>query len=125
MFDPKYGYADDQTLWFKYGIKPIVAENAICYHQNPNNLREVYKQSRWIGASIDNKFIRNKIIGYFVPSVMVFTSPISILILAFLKCKKIKHLELFFPWMLVLMTSRYFGSIERIFRNVYLKNNVR
>ncbi len=53
-FDPKYGYADDQSLWFNHKVRPVVAKNAVCYHRNPETLRSVYRQSRWIGASIDN-----------------------------------------------------------------------
>ena len=56
-FDPKYGYADDQTFWLKYGIRPIVATNTTCYHKNPETLRATYKQARWIGASWKQRFI--------------------------------------------------------------------
>lgn len=55
-FDPKYGYADDQTLFYKYGLKPIVAHNTICYHRNPESLRETYKQAIWIGRSWKERF---------------------------------------------------------------------
>jgi glycosyltransferase involved in cell wall biosynthesis len=70
-FDPKYGYADDQTFWFKYGKRPKVAEGAICYHKNPETLKGVYRQSRWIGASIDNIFIKIPLISYLVPLILV------------------------------------------------------
>ncbi len=56
-FDSKYGYADDQTFWFKYGIKPFVAKNTICYHRNPESFNETYKQARWIGTSWKTRFI--------------------------------------------------------------------
>ena len=55
-FDPKYGYADDQTFYYKYNIKPTVAENAICYHKNPDTLHATYKQARWIGKSWKERF---------------------------------------------------------------------
>ncbi|PIN90880.1 hypothetical protein COU60_00870 [Candidatus Pacearchaeota archaeon CG10_big_fil_rev_8_21_14_0_10_34_76] len=51
-FDPKYGYADDQTFLIKFGAKPDIADKAICYHKNPESLKEVFHQSKWIGASL-------------------------------------------------------------------------
>ncbi|MBS3074213.1 glycosyltransferase family 2 protein [Candidatus Pacearchaeota archaeon] len=55
-FDPKYGYADDQTFWYKYNIKPMVAKNTTCYHKNPETLRATYGQARWIGKSWKKRF---------------------------------------------------------------------
>jgi glycosyltransferase involved in cell wall biosynthesis len=62
-FDPKYGYADDLTFNFKYNLKPDFADKAICYHKNPSTLKEVFSQSKWIGASIygNNKIFRKKL----------------------------------------------------------------
>ncbi len=54
--DPKYGYADDQTFWFKFKIKPVVAKNTTCYHRNPSSLKETFKQARWIGTSWKEKW---------------------------------------------------------------------
>ncbi|MEM3074694.1 MAG: glycosyltransferase family A protein [Candidatus Pacearchaeota archaeon] len=124
-FDPKYGYADDQTFWFKYKIKPIVAKNTICYHQNPETLKQVYRQSRWIGASLNNFFINNKIIKCFVPFFMIIVSPLAIPILSIRKCKKNKDFKIFFPWMFVFMTVRYFGAINGVFNKIYKDINVR
>lgn len=50
-FDHRYGYADDQTFWIKYRLKPAVAKNTICFHRNPETLEETYKQARWISKS--------------------------------------------------------------------------
>ena len=55
-FDPKYGYADDQTLWFKYKLGPTVSKNTKCYHNNPDTLMETFKQARWIGTSWPARF---------------------------------------------------------------------
>ncbi len=65
-FDPRYGYADDQTFWYKYGIKPIVARNTTCYHKNPDTLRATYRQARWIGKSWKERFMifRMPLINY-------------------------------------------------------------
>ena len=43
------GYNDDNFLTEE--IKSIFAEGAKCYHDNPDNLYDVYISSRWIGRS--------------------------------------------------------------------------
>jgi len=87
-FDPKYGYADDQTFWFKYEIKPVVAENTICYHKNPESLKETYKQARWIGASWKERYFifRIPLVNYFSVLVLCIFLPWIVL----LKSLKIK-----------------------------------
>lgn len=124
-FDSKYGYADDQTFWFKYKIKPVVAENTKCYHKNPESLKSVFSQSRWIGASIDNKLLNLKVVKYFLPLLLILISPVAIL---FYSCKKAfnnKDLRILFPWMFVFMTYRYFGTVAGIMRKLYLDMNAR
>jgi len=124
-FDPRYGYADDQTFFFKYGLKPTIAIGSICYHKNPETLKELYKQNRWMGASIDNIFFEIPIIKYLSPIVLWLTSPVIIPLLTIRKTYKNKDWVIFFPWMFIFMIVRYFGTISGIFRNIYLKKNVR
>jgi len=45
------GYIDDYTLAEKLGVEATVAPGAIFYHKNPQSLREIYQQARWIGKS--------------------------------------------------------------------------
>lgn len=45
------GYIDDHTLSEKLGVKATVAEGAKFYHRNPQTLKEVYQQARWVGKS--------------------------------------------------------------------------
>lgn len=45
------GYTDDWTLSKKLGYQSDNAPAAIFYHRNPENLKEVYKQARWIGKN--------------------------------------------------------------------------
>ena len=45
------GYIDDYTISEKLGIQATATPGAIFYHQNPENLLEVFKQARWIGKS--------------------------------------------------------------------------
>ncbi|MDP3994867.1 MAG: glycosyltransferase family 2 protein [bacterium] len=46
-FDPKRGYTDDWSLSEKLGYKAQAVEGAVFYHQNPDNLREVFLQAKW------------------------------------------------------------------------------
>lgn len=123
-FDPKYGYADDLTFYFKYGVRSIFADKAICYHRNPETLKEVYKQSRWIGASLQNKLFKVPIISHLIPIIAIPLAPLAIPALSIRKCHKNNSFSLFFP-MLAFMTVRYFGAVAGIFRRVYLGNNIR
>ena len=124
-FDPQYGYADDQTFWFKYKIKPVVAKNATCYHRNPETLKGVYKQSRWIGASIDNSLTRTPLLMQIAPFFLILISPLAIPILSIKRCSKNNNFKILFPWMITFMAARYFGTITGIFRKAYLKKNLR
>lgn len=45
----KGGYTDDWTLSKKLGYEAVNAPEAIFYHKNPDTLKEVYKQAKWIG----------------------------------------------------------------------------
>ncbi len=45
------GYIDDHTLSEKLNVKAQLAEGAIFYHRNPESLKEVFIQARWIGKS--------------------------------------------------------------------------
>lgn len=123
-FDSRYGYADDQTFWFKYKVKPAVALGCLCYHKNPETLKSVYRQSRWIGASIENVFLNTPVVKYLAPFFMAVISPIAIIFLSIKKCHKNQDFKIF-PYMLVFMAARYFGTIEGIINKTYLEKNVR
>lgn len=124
-FDPRYGYADDQTFWLKYKIRPFMAENATCFHKNPETLKQVYKQSRWIGASLSPPLINLPIIKYFMPLAMIIGSPLVIPYLSIKRCHKNHDFKTLIPWMLIFMTLRYLGTISGLFRKIYLDKNVR
>ena len=55
-FDLKFSYADDQSLWIKYKVCPVVANNTTCYHKNPETLTSTFKQAKWIGSSWIERF---------------------------------------------------------------------
>jgi len=124
-FDKEYGYADDQTFFFKYGLRPSVAKNAICYHKNIESLKFLYKQSRWIGASIDNSWIKAPMIKYLSPFFLLILSPLTIPILSIKKCRENKDFRLLFPWMLIFTAVRYVGTVQGVFRKIFLGKNIR
>ncbi len=45
------GYVDDHTLSDVLQQPAVAAPGAIFYHRNPDNLKEIYQQARWIGKS--------------------------------------------------------------------------
>jgi hypothetical protein len=123
-FDPSYGYADDLTFYFKYGMRSDLADKAICYHRNPETLKEVYRQALWISGSYDN-FLTKSIIKYILPFILILVSPVAIIALSIRKCYKNESFKYFFPFMLIFLSARYFGMIAGIFRKAYLGLNTR
>ncbi len=123
-FDPSLGYADDLTFYYKFGKKSKLANDAYCYHKNPETLKQVYKQSRWIGASLDNGLLKLPIIKNIVPFVLILVSPIAIPVLAVRKVIKRGELELLVP-MFLFMVFRYFGTISGVIKKTYSKSNVK
>ncbi len=49
-FDPKLGFADDQTLYQKLKIKSLGVDAEI-YHHNPESFKEIWRHDKWVGAS--------------------------------------------------------------------------
>lgn len=43
------GYGEDRTLSRKLGLSALVAPGAVCFHYNPDTLREIFSNGRWIG----------------------------------------------------------------------------
>lgn len=122
-FDPSYGYADDQSLWIKYGIRPLVAMNTTCYHRNPESLKETYKQSRWIGASIQSFFLDTAVIQHISVIFLTLLSPLAILIISVKKSFQNENWKLFFPWMILFVGARYYGTLSGVIRKIYLNKN--
>lgn len=124
-FDPKYGYADDQTFWFKYQIKPIVAKDTLCFHKNPETLQGVYNQSIWIGSSINHTLFEAPIIKYLSPLLLLIFLFIAIPILSIKKVMESNDYKIL-PWMIFFMAYRYLGTIkgisDKIYFNKYYEN---
>ena len=47
-FNEKAGYTDDYSLSEKLGVMAVSAPGAAYYHKNPDTLKEVYIQSKWM-----------------------------------------------------------------------------
>ena len=119
-FDPKYGYADDQTFWFKYKTKPIVAKNTTCYHKNPDTLKGTYKQAKWIGTGWKERYFifRVPLVNYFSVLILFIFLPLIVL----LKSLKIKleRNKYSLKNIIKFYSAKFFGYAKGIFRAVYL-----
>lgn len=109
-FDPTYGYADDQTFFLKYGIKSKAVPSAICYHNNPENLREVVNQTKWIWARrnlLGNKF---KLLNMLIIFSLTLAFPLLWAPMSIKRCQEHKDFKIFIP-MLVFIFIYYYSAI--------------
>ncbi len=118
-FDSKYGYADDQTFWFKYSIKPVLAKNAMCYHNNPETLKATFKQARWIGASWKERYLlfRIPIISHLSVIGLFVALPFIILLKS---VKEKRKSEYALADLIRFYDCKFAGFATGIFRAVYL-----
>jgi glycosyltransferase involved in cell wall biosynthesis len=123
-FDSKYGYADDQTFWLRDAIKPVVSKNSVCYHRNPETISQVFKQSRWIGASIEIKPITFPILREILLAGAIVLSPVAILTWSIIRIYKIRMLRCILP-MPFFIGARFFGTFVGLIRKAYFNYNVR
>jgi glycosyltransferase involved in cell wall biosynthesis len=79
-FDEGVGYTDDDTLAGKLGGGSAAAPGAICYHENPPRLREVYRQARWIGRG-------DRMAGRPL-ALVVYSPPVSLLRGLWIACRR-------------------------------------
>lgn len=82
-FNEKSGYTDDWTLSEKLGVEAVVAPGAVFFHKNPDNLIEVFIQSRWMGK----RKYKNGLLG-FLYALLRVSMPISFVVGVY---KSIKH----------------------------------
>lgn len=120
-FNPKYGYADDQTFYLEKNIKPYVTKNTICYHRNPETLNETFKQARWIGASWKERFwfFKFPIINYISLFLLLIFLPILIL-LKMIKTKT--HSKYTFKKILEFTSIKFYGYFIGIVKAINLGN---
>ncbi len=123
-FDPNFGYADDQTIYFNSG-KKAKGVKATCYHNNPSSLKEVYYQSKWIGASYRNKILKIPILNILFSLFFIFLiSPFLIIkntIKTILRNRRFKYIY-YYP---VFGLVKYFGMFVGMIKRIFLKKNIK
>lgn len=63
-FDPRKGYADDQSLGEKDPIRFKIIYDCYLYHNYPGSFKETFLQSRWIGGSFKfSKLWKKAVLG--------------------------------------------------------------
>ena len=123
-FDKKYGYADDRTFFLTYGIRFTILPDVACYHKTPATFTGVFKQSRWIGSSLEKGLLQYKWIRGCTPVLMIFALPVALPVLTIKKLIEVKK-PLLLPWMIIFMLARYTGTLAGIARRVYYRDNTR
>ncbi len=63
-FDPKYGYADDKTLFYKHGLTSL-GVNAEISHHNPDSFKVHWNHGKWVGKSNPHPYIIISILPIF------------------------------------------------------------
>lgn len=48
------GYGEDSSIANKLGKRATAAPGAVCYHNNPGSLKEVFQSAQWIGKGHQN-----------------------------------------------------------------------
>jgi len=77
------GAPDDSTVSKKLGIMSIAAPGAICYHRNPETMREVFRDARW--------YARGGVFHYLAE----FTPFVKSLKTAYLEARRMKEARYF------------------------------
>ena len=111
-FNEKAGYTDDWSLSERLGIEARVAPGAIFYHRNPDSLKEVFVQSKWMAKRKYKFGLFGLIIALLRVSLLV-----SLLKGLFLSIRY--HALAFVVFKLVSDLGQFFGILEyQIFRKV-------
>lgn len=115
-FDPKYGYADDQTLFFKYKLMPRIAPNTTCYHKNPETLKASFKQARWIGTAWRERYsiFRFPVIGHLASLGLFVLIPLMVLVKSLKTRSNFIDSTKFF-------SVKFYGYSIGVFNSVFLR----
>ncbi len=110
-YDPSLGYGEDISLSARLGFMAKAAPGAICYHNNPSSLHEVYLSSRWMG--------RGERFGTQPWKLWKFIPPASFF-LALHRVIKFRdsHFLIFKP---VYDTGIFVGMLNRLFFHTFVK----
>lgn len=113
-FDPKRGYADDQSIYDKTKVKTKVFDTQV-WHYNPESFRETWAQAVWIGGSFKKKFLVLLSLPLF-PFYALFKS-----LRHFIRDPYFKFLY-FLPYF---YTIKYFGHYYGLLRKIFFRKNTR
>tara|TARA_Y100000310_G_scaffold344360_1_gene456734 strand:- start:10762 stop:11613 length:852 start_codon:yes stop_codon:yes gene_type:complete len=123
MFDPAEGYADDQSIMKKSGVKAEPVD-VFCYHHNPDSLSDVFVQSRWIGSSYRFWFLNVPVLNI-AGAFFLYLLFYPLIIVNSLRCmfreKSVKYLFFYLPFGLVKYNGAFVGIVNRIFRGKRIK----
>jgi len=124
-FDKRYGYADDQTFFYKYDLRFYIIKGVKCYHKTPTTAWGVFKQSRWIGSSSMQGWLTLPFFNLLFVGMLYVFSPLAIILMSLRQTAKVKRLDLLLPWMFLFMTARYYGTLAGYLRKIWFRKNVR
>jgi glycosyltransferase involved in cell wall biosynthesis len=110
-FETAVGYEDDATLFPKLGVKAYYAPGAICYHNNPGSLNEIYQSARWIGRS--SRFSDHP------ERLLKFLPPVTLLVA--LKKSLEFSIAAFFPFKIVYDWGILAGGLSRLLLHKHSK----
>ncbi len=123
MFDPQEGYADDLSIMKKSGVKAEPTD-AFCYHNQPDSLKEVFVQSRWIGSSYRFWFLDVPLLNI-LGALLLYILFYPLILLKTLQCvvreKNIKYLFYYPVFGIVMYHGKFLGMLNRIFNGKRIK----
>jgi glycosyltransferase involved in cell wall biosynthesis len=68
------GYRADTSIARRTGVFAEIVENAICYHRNIENPRELFKEARWHGRQV--AFIKERRLRRCVATILIHRNPL-------------------------------------------------
>jgi len=115
-FDNSKGYFDD-ALETEY--KSYCVEDAVCYHNNPTTLKEVYEHSKWVGRSL---YKDKKTLNVYLGSFKKFIFPLFILFVSLCAFYINWRKYIIYPLLFLLISSLfiiYKPIIQRVVKEKY------
>lgn len=113
-FDPKEGYADDQSLFAKTQVYAKIIDTEMS-HYNPETMKESFAQAVWVGSSFKHPVLVLLSLPFF-PIYSILKS-----IKHFVSDPYLKFIY-FLPWF---YTVKYFGHYYGAIRRLFLNKNTR
>lgn len=80
-FDSSKGYFDDNLSHINNGKWALTIMSAICYHNNPESLKEVFKHSTWVGKSLAQTNEFGKYLKKYINAVVWFIIALGIVVI--------------------------------------------